>query len=73
MMPLTTVEKSQFITEHAAAGQMVKQRSGVIIFVTGSPARGHVEGATAMGAAFGAIETFMEKSARLASELCAFV
>jgi NAD(P)-dependent dehydrogenase (short-subunit alcohol dehydrogenase family) len=52
--------KSQFITARAAARHMIKQRSGVIIFLTGSPARGHVEGVTAIGAAFGAIETFME-------------
>ena len=60
MAPLTTIVKSQFITARAAARHMIKQRSGVIIFVTGSPARGHVEGVTAIGAAFGAIETFME-------------
>src|SRR5215472_3980039 len=35
---------------------MIKQKSGVIIFVTGSPARPHVPGATAIGAAFAAIE-----------------
>jgi NAD(P)-dependent dehydrogenase (short-subunit alcohol dehydrogenase family) len=35
---------------------MINQKSGVIIFVTGSPARPHVPGATAIGAAFGAIE-----------------
>jgi 3-oxoacyl-[acyl-carrier protein] reductase len=63
MVPLTTVVKSNFITARAAARHMVKQHSGVIIFVTGSPARGHVEGATAIGAAFGAIETFMENLA----------
>jgi NAD(P)-dependent dehydrogenase (short-subunit alcohol dehydrogenase family) len=63
MVPLTTVLKSQFITARAAARHMVKQRSGVIIFLTGSPARGHVEGATAIGAAFGAIETLMENLA----------
>ena len=34
---------------------MVKQHSGVIIFLTGGPARSHVQG-TAIGAAFGAIE-----------------
>jgi 3-oxoacyl-[acyl-carrier protein] reductase len=62
MVPLTIV-KSQFITARAAARQMVKQRSGAIIFLTGSPARGHVEGATAIGAAFGAIESFMENLA----------
>jgi 3-oxoacyl-[acyl-carrier protein] reductase len=66
MVPLTTVVKSQFITARAAARHMVKQRSGVIIFLTGSPARGHVQGATAIGAAFGAIESLTEN---LATEL----
>jgi 3-oxoacyl-[acyl-carrier protein] reductase len=63
MVPLTTVVKSHFITARAAARHMVKQRSGAIIFVTGSPARGHVEGATAIGSAFGAIESLMENLA----------
>jgi NAD(P)-dependent dehydrogenase (short-subunit alcohol dehydrogenase family) len=63
MVPLTTIVKSQFITAHTAARQMLKQHSGVIIFLTGSPARGHVEGATAIGAAFGAIESFTENLA----------
>jgi NAD(P)-dependent dehydrogenase (short-subunit alcohol dehydrogenase family) len=63
MVPLTTIVKSQFITARSAARHMVKQHSGVIIFLTGSPARGHVEGATAIGAAFGAIESFMENLA----------
>jgi 3-oxoacyl-[acyl-carrier protein] reductase len=39
---------------------MVKQHSGVIIFLTGISARGHVQGATAIGAAFGAIESLTE-------------
>ena len=55
-MPLTTMVKSRFITARAAARHMIKQHSGVIIFVTGSPARPHVPGATAIGTAFGAIE-----------------
>jgi len=63
MVPLTAVVKSHFITARAAARHMVKQRSGVIIFLTGSPARGHVEGATAIGAAFGAIESLTENLA----------
>ena len=63
MVPLTTLVRSNFITARAAARHMVKQHSGVIIFVTGSPARGHVEGGTAIGAAFGAIETLMENLA----------
>jgi NAD(P)-dependent dehydrogenase (short-subunit alcohol dehydrogenase family) len=42
---------------------MTRQGAGVIIFLTGSPARGHVPGATAIGAAFGAIETLAENLA----------
>ena len=56
MTPLTTMVKSRFITARAAARHMTSRKSGVIIFVTGSPARPHVPGATAIGAAFGAIE-----------------
>jgi NAD(P)-dependent dehydrogenase (short-subunit alcohol dehydrogenase family) len=56
MTPLTTMVRSRFITARAAARHMTNQKSGVIIFVTGSPARPHVPGATAIGAAFGAIE-----------------
>jgi NAD(P)-dependent dehydrogenase (short-subunit alcohol dehydrogenase family) len=63
MVPLTAIVKSQFITARAAAREMVKQRSGVIIFLTGSPARGHVEGTTAIGTAFGAIESLTENLA----------
>ncbi len=63
MVPLTAVLKPQFITARAAARHMVKQKSGAIIFLTGSPARGHVEGATAIGAAFGAIESLAENLA----------
>lgn len=63
MSPLTTIVKSQFITARAAARHMIKHGSGVIIFLTGSPARGHVPGATAIGAAFGAIETLAENLA----------
>jgi 3-oxoacyl-[acyl-carrier protein] reductase len=66
MIPLTTVVKSQFITARAAARHMMKQHSGVIIFLTGSPARGHAQGTTAIGAAFGAIESLTEN---LATEL----
>jgi NAD(P)-dependent dehydrogenase (short-subunit alcohol dehydrogenase family) len=63
MLPATTVLKSRFITARAAARHMTEQHSGVIIFVTGSPARGHVPGATAIGAAFGAIECLTENLA----------
>ena len=56
MVPLDTMVRSRFITARAAARQMVKQHAGVIILVTGSPARPHVPGATAIGAAFSALE-----------------
>jgi NAD(P)-dependent dehydrogenase (short-subunit alcohol dehydrogenase family) len=69
MTPLTTVVKSRFITARAAARHMIKRRSGVIIFVTGSPARAHVPGLTAIGAAFGAIENL---TANLAFEVSPF-
>jgi 3-oxoacyl-[acyl-carrier protein] reductase len=50
MIPLATMVRSRFITARAAAHHMMKQRSGVVIIVTGSPARPHVPGATAIGA-----------------------
>ena len=66
MVPLTTMVRSRFITARGAARHMIKQQSGVIIFVTGSPARPHVPGVTAIGAAFGAMENL---AANLAFEL----
>src|SRR5262249_31127360 len=63
MGPVTTILKSQFNTARSVGRHMVKQGSGVIIFVTGSPVRGHTDGATALGAAFGAIESVMENMA----------
>src|SRR5262249_13831102 len=69
MVPLETMVRSRFITARAAVRHMVNQHSGVIIFVTGSPARPHVPGATAIGAAFGAIENLI---ANLAFEVSPF-
>lgn len=63
MMPLTTIVRSQFITARAVARHMARQRSGVIMFLTGSPAKPHVQGAAAIGAAFGAIENFTRQLA----------
>jgi 3-oxoacyl-[acyl-carrier protein] reductase len=56
MRAVDTVLQSQFITAQAAARQMLSQGSGVIIFLTGSPARPHGPGASGIGAAFGAVE-----------------
>jgi NAD(P)-dependent dehydrogenase (short-subunit alcohol dehydrogenase family) len=63
MVPLETMVRSRFITARAAARQMMKQHSGVIILVTGSPARPHVPGATAIGAAFAAMENLTQNLA----------
>lgn len=56
MVPVGTVLKAQFITASAAARQMLKRGSGVIIFLTGSPARPHTPATSGIGAAFGAVE-----------------
>jgi 3-oxoacyl-[acyl-carrier protein] reductase len=66
MVPLTTMVRSRFITARAAARHMIKQHCGVIVLVTGSPSRPHVPGATAIGAAFGAVENL---AANLAFEV----
>lgn len=63
LVPATTVLNSNFITARAGARHMLNKQSGVILFVTGSPARGHVPSATAIGAAFGAIEGLTENLA----------
>jgi 3-oxoacyl-[acyl-carrier protein] reductase len=54
---------SQFITACCAARRMVAQGSGVIIFLTGSPARPHIPGSAAIGAAFGGIENLTRQMA----------
>jgi NAD(P)-dependent dehydrogenase (short-subunit alcohol dehydrogenase family) len=56
MAPVEKVVRSHFITARAAARRMIEHKSGVIIFVTGSPVRPHVPGASAIGAAFAALE-----------------
>jgi 3-oxoacyl-[acyl-carrier protein] reductase len=63
MVPVNTILKTQYNTARSVGRHMLKQGSGVIIFVTGSNARGHSEGVTALGTAFGAIETLMENLA----------
>jgi NAD(P)-dependent dehydrogenase (short-subunit alcohol dehydrogenase family) len=57
IVPVNTVLKSQYITARAAACQMVKQGSGVIILLSGPPARPRIPGVTGIGSAFGAVET----------------
>jgi 3-oxoacyl-[acyl-carrier protein] reductase len=56
MTPVETVLRSQFLTAQAAARHMLEQGYGVIIFLTGSPAKPHTPGTSGIGAAFGAVE-----------------
>ena len=58
LLPFTTLVPSQFITARAAARHMVRQHAGVILFVTAIPARGFTN-ATAIGSAFGAMESLL--------------
>ncbi len=59
LLPLSTLVPSQFITARAGARHMVQQHSGVILFVTAIPARGFSANATAIGSAFGAMESLL--------------
>jgi len=63
MVPVNTVLRSNYITARAAAREMVRQGAGVIMFLTGSPARPHAPTVTAIGAAFGALENLMRTMA----------
>jgi NAD(P)-dependent dehydrogenase (short-subunit alcohol dehydrogenase family) len=58
LVPLSTMLPSQFITARAAARHMVRQHSGVILFVTAVPGRG-APNSTAIGTAFGAMESLL--------------
>ncbi len=58
LLPLSTLVPSQFITARAAARHMVRQHSGVILFITAIPARG-IPNSTAIGTAFGAMEALL--------------
>jgi NAD(P)-dependent dehydrogenase (short-subunit alcohol dehydrogenase family) len=58
LLPLSTLVPSQFITARATARHMVRQHSGVILFVTAVPARG-TPNSTAIGTAFGAMESLL--------------
>ncbi len=58
LLPLNTMVPSQFFTARAAARHMVRQHSGVILFVTATPARG-LPNAIAIGTAFGAMEALL--------------
>ena len=59
LLPLTTIVPSQFITARAAARHMVRQRSGIILFVTAGLDMTKTPNVTAIGATFGAMESLL--------------
>ncbi len=59
LLPLSTLVPSQFITARAAARHMVRQHSGVILFVTAGLDMTKTPNVTAIGAAFGAMEALV--------------
>jgi 3-oxoacyl-[acyl-carrier protein] reductase len=56
MIPITTYTASNFLTSRAAARHMLTRHLGVIIFLTGTPAKGVAPYLAAAGTAFGAVE-----------------
>lgn len=60
LLPMTTIVPSQFITARAAARHMVKQHSGVILFIIAPLAYNRTPNVTAAGAAFGAMEALLK-------------
>jgi 3-oxoacyl-[acyl-carrier protein] reductase len=56
ILPTTTIVASQFVTSRSAARHMLRQGSGTVIFLRGTPSRGTAN-TSAIGAAFGAVES----------------
>ncbi len=56
MLYMNTYTASCFLTAGAAARRMLTRRSGVVIFLTGTPSKGVVPNVAGVGAAYGAIE-----------------
>lgn len=59
LLPISTLVPSQFITARSAARHMVRQGSGVILFVTAGLDLTKTPNVTAIGAAFGAMESLV--------------
>jgi len=60
LLPITTLVPSQFITARAAARHMIRQHSGVILFITAPLSDNRTPNVTAIGAAFGAMEALLK-------------
>jgi NAD(P)-dependent dehydrogenase (short-subunit alcohol dehydrogenase family) len=57
MLPFDTIVRSQFITARSAARHLLRQRSGVVLFLSATPSRGLSPNTAAIGSAYGAIES----------------
>jgi 3-oxoacyl-[acyl-carrier protein] reductase len=57
MVPITRIIPSLFITARSAARHMVRERSGVLIFLSATVSRGVSPNTSAIGAAYGAVES----------------
>jgi 3-oxoacyl-[acyl-carrier protein] reductase len=55
MLPINTIVASQFITARSAARHLVRQQSGVVVFLGATVSRGTAN-TSAIGAAYGALE-----------------
>lgn len=57
MLPVTRIVGSQFITARSAARHMVREGSGVLIFLSATVSRGVSPNTSAIGTAYGAVES----------------
>jgi 3-oxoacyl-[acyl-carrier protein] reductase len=57
MLPVTSIVASQFITARSAARHMVREGSGVLIFLSATVSRGVAPNTAAIGTAYGALES----------------
>jgi 3-oxoacyl-[acyl-carrier protein] reductase len=57
MGPITWIVPSLFVTARSGARHMARQGSGVLVFLSATPSRGVAPGTSAIGAAFGAVES----------------
>jgi NAD(P)-dependent dehydrogenase (short-subunit alcohol dehydrogenase family) len=57
MVPFDTIVRSQFITARSAARHLIRQRSGVLLFLSATISRGQSPNTAAIGSAYGAIES----------------
>jgi 3-oxoacyl-[acyl-carrier protein] reductase len=57
MLPVTRIVASQFITARSAARHMVREGSGALIFLSATVSRGVSPNTSAIGTAYGAVES----------------